>query len=63
VIDDDLNYSKNMINFIKEQNLLKLKTKYNSISVIGCQSSGKSTLLNMLFGTSFDVMDQELTGR
>lgn len=31
--------------------------------MIGCQSSGKSTLLNMLFGTNFDVMDQEETGR
>lgn len=29
---------------------------YNIISIIGSQSSGKSTLLNHLFGTAFDVM-------
>lgn len=52
-----------MIKFLKQQDLANIKTKYNSVSVIGCQSSGKSTLLNMLFGTNFDVMDQEETGR
>ena len=28
--------------------------KYGVVSVVGPQSSGKSTLLNTLFGTSFD---------
>ncbi len=27
------------------------------VSIMGCQSSGKSTLLNLLFGTEFNVMD------
>ncbi|MES1917374.1 MAG: hypothetical protein MHM6MM_009106, partial [Cercozoa sp. M6MM] len=32
-------------------------SKYTLCAVIGCQSSGKSTLLNLLFGTHFDVLD------
>eukprot|EP01084_Bolivina_argentea_P184914 318910_1 len=31
--------------------------KYAIISIMGPQSSGKSTILNKLFGTKFDVMD------
>ena len=31
--------------------------KYGVVSVVGPQSSGKSTLLNTLFGTCFDQMD------
>ena len=33
-------------------------TDYKTVAVIGCQSSGKSTLLNLLFDTTFDVMDE-----
>jgi len=33
--------------------------EYSVVAVLGCQSSGKSTLLNKLFGTDFQVMDQE----
>ena len=32
---------------------------YNLCAVLGSQSTGKSTLLNKLFGTSFDVMDEK----
>ncbi|KAK1225646.1 Dynamin-like GTPase that mediates homotypic ER fusion [Marasmius sp. AFHP31] len=31
---------------------------YDIVAVFGSQSTGKSTLLNRLFGTSFDVMDE-----
>ncbi|GME87814.1 unnamed protein product [Ambrosiozyma monospora] len=31
---------------------------YHIVSVFGSQSTGKSTLLNKLFGTKFDVMDE-----
>ncbi|KAF8134516.1 RHD3/Sey1 [Boletus edulis] len=31
---------------------------YNIVAVFGSQSTGKSTLLNRLFGTTFDVMDE-----
>jgi GTPase Era involved in 16S rRNA processing len=30
---------------------------YHIVSIIGGQSSGKSTLLNAMFGTKFDMMD------
>lgn len=33
-------------------------TDYRTVAVIGCQSSGKSTLLNLLFDTTFEVMDE-----
>jgi len=33
-------------------------TNYHVVAVIGCQSSGKSTLLNLLFFTHFEVMDE-----
>lgn len=32
--------------------------KYDVVSVFGSQSTGKSTLLNRLFGTSFDEMNE-----
>lgn len=34
-----------------------LKPSYNVIGIIGAQSSGKSTLLNKLFNSTFDVMN------
>ena len=33
---------------------------YHVVSIIGGQSTGKSTLLNNLFGTSFDMMNSKL---
>lgn len=36
---------------------------YGVVSVIGCQSGGKSTLLNAAFGTSFPVLDAPASGR
>ncbi|OMJ85883.1 hypothetical protein SteCoe_12726 [Stentor coeruleus] len=32
-------------------------TDYHTVAIIGCQSTGKSTLLNMLFETNFDTLD------
>jgi len=40
--------------------MLKLGNDYRTVAVIGCQSSGKSTLLNLLFQTQFDVMNNKL---
>lgn len=31
---------------------------YDVVAVFGSQSTGKSTLLNRVFGTTFDVMDE-----
>lgn len=44
--------------FIKENNT-KLVSDYNSIAIIGCQSSGKSTLLNKVFDTAFKEMNSD----
>ena len=35
-------------------------TDYKVVAVIGCQSSGKSTLMNLLFDTHFEIMDESL---
>ena len=35
-------------------------TDYRTVAIIGCQSSGKSTLLNLVFGTKFEEMDVEM---
>ena len=34
--------------------------QYNTIAIIGPQSSGKSTLLNKLFDTNFEVMNSSV---
>ena len=40
--------------------MIQRGTDYRTVAVIGCQSSGKSTLLNLLFDTTFIVMDEQL---
>jgi hypothetical protein len=44
-------------NFIKEVRLGECGLSYAVVSIMGPQSSGKSTLLNHLFGTNFREMD------
>nr|XP_018633744.1 protein ROOT HAIR DEFECTIVE 3-like isoform X2 [Nicotiana tomentosiformis] len=44
-------------NFIKEVKLAECGLSYAIVSIMGPQSSGKSTLLNHLFGTNFREMD------
>ncbi|CCF59289.1 hypothetical protein KAFR_0G02570 [Kazachstania africana CBS 2517] len=41
-------------------NLVQPHESYHVISVFGSQSSGKSTLLNILFNTTFDTMDAKV---
>ena len=38
---------------------MSLEKNYNTVAIIGCQSSGKSTLLNHLFNTNFEIMSEE----
>lgn len=38
-------------------------TNYRTVAVVGCQSGGKSTLLNYVFGTRFPVLDAPKLGR
>ena len=40
--------------------MMQCDYNYRTVAVIGCQSSGKSTLMNLLFGTSFEVMNETL---
>ncbi|MCD7467636.1 Cell wall protein rhd3 [Datura stramonium] len=44
-------------NFIKEVKMAECGLSYAIVSIMGPQSSGKSTLLNHLFGTNFREMD------
>lgn len=44
--------------YLSSQNLLTAGFAYHLVAVFGSQSTGKSTLLNHLFGTKFSVMDE-----
>jgi len=44
-------------NFMKEARLGECGLSYAVVPIMGPQSSGKSTLLNLLFGTNFRKMD------
>ncbi|KAG2179969.1 hypothetical protein INT43_003756 [Umbelopsis isabellina] len=44
--------------YMEKWGLLHAGFDYNCVAVFGSQSTGKSTLLNRLFGTTFDVMDE-----
>jgi ABC-type cobalamin/Fe3+-siderophores transport system ATPase subunit len=39
---------------LTQKNIQALKKSYHVLSIIGSQSSGKSTLLNSLFRTTFE---------
>lgn len=38
-----------------DSSMINIRKNYNVVSIIGSQSTGKSTLLNKVFGTEFDV--------
>ena len=44
--------------YLKQWDMLDKGFAYDVVAVFGSQSTGKSTLLNRLFGTSFDVMNE-----
>jgi hypothetical protein len=44
---------------IRHWQLEELGFEYHVVAVFGSQSTGKSTLLNSLFGTTFDVMNMK----
>ncbi|KAG2501180.1 hypothetical protein HYH03_000995 [Edaphochlamys debaryana] len=43
--------------FVEQNGIAYAKTNYQVVAIMGPQSSGKSTLLNYVFGTSFTMMD------
>jgi len=57
VITEDGKLCEDFNNYVKTTAFGKAGKNYHLISIIGNQSTGKSTLLNRVFGTTFDVMD------
>ncbi|KAF9903376.1 Dynamin-like GTPase that mediates homotypic ER fusion [Linnemannia zychae] len=59
LIDDEKRFSGELSTYIRDKwNLKDAGFNYNLAAIFGSQSTGKSTLLNRLFGTNFDVMDE-----
>ena len=62
VITDGLEYVDHIENYLVEEEMDKVGASYRNVAIIGCQSSGKSTLLNILFDTDFEELDQQNRG-
>ncbi|TFK44325.1 RHD3/Sey1 [Crucibulum laeve] len=58
IIDDEKKFTPELSGQIDRWGLQDAGFGYNIVAVFGSQSTGKSTLLNRLFGTTFDVMDE-----
>ncbi|KAH7108003.1 root hair defective 3 GTP-binding protein [Auriculariales sp. MPI-PUGE-AT-0066] len=58
VIDDQKQFTTELNTQIERWGLRDAGFGYDVVAVFGSQSTGKSTLLNRLFGTTFDVMDE-----
>ncbi|KAH7058956.1 GTP-binding protein Sey1 [Macrophomina phaseolina] len=56
VIDENKEFNQNLQNYLAVERVTPAGFNYHLISVFGSQSTGKSTLLNHLFKTSFGVM-------
>lgn len=59
VIDEDKNFNPHLPQYLQLENVIRSGFNYHIISVFGSQSTGKSTLLNYLFGTQFGVMSEQ----
>lgn len=59
IITEDGQIVDDLDKHIERIGLPEIGTDYHVASIIGCQSSGKSTLLNLLFGTKFETMDEK----
>ncbi|KAL9644517.1 hypothetical protein ABK040_009381 [Willaertia magna] len=57
LIDGNGKFTEGLNTFLKENDIINRGLNYNILSVFGPQSSGKSTLLNMLFSTKFPTMN------
>ncbi|KIO29400.1 hypothetical protein M407DRAFT_169746 [Tulasnella calospora MUT 4182] len=58
IIDENKTFTHDLNGAIKEWGLLDSGFNYDLVAIFGSQSTGKSTLLNRLFGTTFDVMNE-----
>ncbi|KAI9844582.1 MAG: Dynamin-like GTPase that mediates homotypic ER fusion [Thelocarpon superellum] len=59
VIDEDKEFGPNLPSYLSAERVTPAGFNYHLISVFGSQSTGKSTLLNHLFGTAFGVMSED----
>lgn len=59
VISADKMFNSNLPIYLSKEHVSQAGFNYHLISVFGSQSTGKSTLLNHLFGTDFSVMSEE----
>ncbi|KAK2683405.1 hypothetical protein RAB80_001351 [Fusarium oxysporum f. sp. vasinfectum] len=58
VIDEDKEFNTHLNEYLNVTDVAASGFNYHLISVFGSQSTGKSTLLNNLFGTDFSVMSE-----
>ncbi|GAW22080.1 protein SEY1 [Xylariales sp. No.14919] len=58
VIDEDKEFNSHLSSYLQATDVAEAGFNYHLISVFGSQSTGKSTLLNNLFGTDFNVMSE-----
>jgi len=58
VVDDQKKFTQDLTKQITKWGLGDAGFNYDMVAVFGSQSNGKSTLLNRLFGTDFDVMSE-----
>ncbi|KAK4053275.1 Dynamin-like GTPase that mediates homotypic ER fusion [Microbotryomycetes sp. JL221] len=58
VIDENQKFTSSLDKHMREWQLADKGFSYDVVAVFGSQSTGKSTLLNRLFGTRFDVMNE-----
>lgn len=58
VVDENQNFTSDLSASLRQWGLLDKGFAYDVVAVFGSQSTGKSTLLNRLFGTQFEVMDE-----
>ena len=59
IITGDMKFNEDFGQFVINNGMATRSNGYNVVSIIGGQSSGKSTILNQLFGTSFDMMNSK----
>ncbi|GFZ46730.1 Hydrolase acting on GTP to facilitate cellular and subcellular movement [Saitozyma sp. JCM 24511] len=58
IVNETQEFTTELSSYLDKWGMLDKGFAYDVVSVFGSQSTGKSTLLNRLFGTSFDVMDE-----
>ncbi len=58
LIDETQAFHADLAAYLRQWRLHDVGFGYDLVAVLGSQSTGKSTLLNRLFGTTFDVMDE-----